>query len=151
MSTQKKIPMSATPLTTYVVREKDISSKHHAGSSEDKVMSNIIGWLLQGGVTLSSAIIIFGLILLFFSSHAFSQASVETFPHTIGTLWTGLLAWQPQAVITLGLLILIATPVLRVAVSVIAFWLEHDWRYVVITLIVLAILTVSFTLGRGGA
>ena len=76
---------------------------------------------------------------------------METFPHTIGTLWTGLLAWQPQAVITLGLLILIATPVLRVAVSVIAFWLEHDWRYVVITLIVLAILTVSFTLGRGRA
>jgi uncharacterized membrane protein len=58
---------------------------------------------------------------------------------------------QPQAVITLGLLLLIATPVLRVAVSVVAFALEHDRRYVIITLIVMTILIISFTLGRGGA
>ena len=100
---------------------------------------------------LSSAIIILGLILLAFTPQAFSQVSVEMFPHTPGMLWTGLENWQAEAVITLGLLLLIATPVLRVAVSVVAFGLEHDWRYVVITLIVLAILIVSFTIGHGGA
>ena len=51
----------------------------------------------------------------------------------------------------LGLMLLVATPVLRVAVSVIAFGLERDMRYVIITLIVLAILITSFLLGRGGA
>jgi uncharacterized membrane protein len=76
---------------------------------------------------------------------------VETFPHTPIEVWTGLLALQPQAIIVLGLMLLIATPVLRVAVSVIAFGLEHDMRYVIITLIVLAILITSFLLGRGGA
>lgn len=122
-----------------------------AGSSEDKLMSNIIGWLLQGGVLLSSAVTIIGLIFLLFSPHPFSATSVETFPHTPLEVWTGLLALQPQAIIVLGLLLLIATPVLRVAVSVIAFGLEHDRRYVIITLIVLAILITSFLLGRGGA
>lgn len=151
MSTQKKILLSATPLPTYVPQEKESSVQHQAGSSEDRVMSNIIGWLLQGGVMLSSAVIILGLILLAFTPQAFSQASVETFPHTPGMLWTGLQNWQAEAVITLGLLLLIATPVLRVAVSVVAFGLEHDWRYVVITLIVLAILIISFTIGHGGA
>lgn len=151
MSTQKKILFPATPVPTYVAKEKEISAKPRAGSSEDRVMSNIIGWLLQGGVMLSSAVIILGLILLAFTPQAFSQTSVKTFPHTLGMLWIGLQSGQAEAVITLGLLLLIATPVLRVAVSVVAFGLEHDWRYVVITLIVLAILIISFTIGRGGA
>jgi uncharacterized protein len=50
---------------------------------------------------------------------------------------------RPQAVIALGLLLLIATPVIRVAVSIIAFLAEHDWRFVVITLLVLLILLFS--------
>jgi uncharacterized membrane protein len=40
----------------------------------------------------------------------------------------------------LGLLILIATPLARVAFSVAAFATEHDWTYVAVTLIVLAVL-----------
>jgi uncharacterized membrane protein len=47
----------------------------------------------------------------------------------------------------LGLLLLIATPVLRVAVSAIGFALEHDKRFVVITLVVLAVLVGSFAVG----
>jgi uncharacterized membrane protein len=45
----------------------------------------------------------------------------------------------------LGLLLLIATPVARVAFSVIGFALEKDWMYVVITLIVLALLIYSLS------
>lgn len=114
-------------------------------------MGNIIGWLLQGGVLLSSAITLVGLLMLYFSPNAFSLKKVETFPHTLATVWVGLLTLEPQAIIVLGLMLLIATPVLRVAVSVIAFGLEQDMRYVIITLIVLAILITSFLLGRGGA
>jgi uncharacterized membrane protein len=47
--------------------------------------------------------------------------------------------------IQLGLLLLIATPVARVAFSVIGFALEKDWMYVVITLIVLALLVYSLS------
>jgi uncharacterized membrane protein len=58
---------------------------------------------------------------------------------------------NPQAVVVLGLLVLLVTPVVRVAVSIIAFLLERDWRYVLITSLVLLILLLSFALGKGGA
>jgi uncharacterized membrane protein YfcA len=58
-------------------------------------------------------------------------------------VWLGLLVLRPQAVITLGLLLLIATPVVRVAVSIVAFAAEHDRRFVVVTTVVLLILLFS--------
>ena len=48
-----------------------------------------------------------------------------------------------QAIIQFGLLLLIATPVARVAFSAVGFAIERDSMYVVITLIVLAILLYS--------
>jgi uncharacterized membrane protein len=50
-----------------------------------------------------------------------------------------------RGLIQLGLLLLIATPVARVAFSVIGFALEKDRMYVVITLIVLALLIYSLS------
>ena len=55
-----------------------------------------------------------------------------------------------QAVIVLGLILLIATPVVRVAVSTAAFAQQRDRAYVAITLVVLALLGVSFVLGKAG-
>ena len=49
-----------------------------------------------------------------------------------------------------GLLVLIATPVLRVAVSILAFWQEGDRKFVLITSVVLALLLASFLLGKVG-
>jgi uncharacterized membrane protein len=51
--------------------------------------------------------------------------------------------------IQLGLLLLIATPVARVAFSVVAFVLERDRMYVGITLLVLAVLLFSLLGGHG--
>jgi uncharacterized membrane protein len=50
--------------------------------------------------------------------------------------------------IQLGLLLLIATPVARVAFSVAAFAMQGDRLYVVVTLIVLAVLIYSLTGGH---
>jgi uncharacterized membrane protein len=55
------------------------------------------------------------------------------------------MALDPAAIIQLGLLILIATPVARVAFSVFAFAQERDWLYVVVTLIVLGLLLYSLS------
>ena len=106
----------------------------------------IIGWILQGGVLLSAAVILLGLILFPFRPGGFSTARLLSFPQTLGEVWAGLLILRPQAVITLGLLLLIAIPVARVVVSVVAFALERDRRYVVITLAVLSILMISIFL-----
>lgn len=51
-------------------------------------------------------------------------------------------------VMMMGLLLLIATPVMRVAVSILAFAVQRDWRFVAITSVVLALLLLSFLLGN---
>jgi uncharacterized membrane protein len=53
------------------------------------------------------------------------------------------LGLHPRGIIQLGLVLLIATPVARVAFSVFAFAVERDRMYVVFTLMVLGILILS--------
>lgn len=72
------------------------------------------------------------------------------FPTSLSAVFGGLTALKPYAIISLGLLVLIAIPVLRVAVSVIAFAMERDGLYVAITAFVFAMLVVSFALGEAG-
>jgi len=107
----------------------------------------IIGWVLQAGVILSAAVIAIGLLLMALQPDTFAPAQLQQFPHTFAQVATGVPALRPQAVIALGLLLLIATPVLRVAVSLVTFAVERDWRFVVITLLVLLILLFSIFFG----
>jgi len=69
-------------------------------------------------------------------------------PRTLGGEYAGLVSGRPYAIILLGRLLLMATPFLRVAVSVVTFVGGGDWRYAVVTAIVLALLVLSFVLGR---
>ena len=112
-------------------------------------MNTVIGWILQVGVLISAGVICSGIILLLVHPGHGSSQQLFVFPHTLSEVGNGLLALHPQAFIALGLLLLIATPVVRVAASIFAFALEHDRRYVAITLVVLTILLVSFLLGKG--
>lgn len=114
-------------------------------------MNVVISWILQGGVLTSAAVVCVGLLLLFLHPVQLSGQQFLTFPHSLGQIKDGLLSLQPQAFVALGLILLIATPVMRVAISIFAFALEHDRRYVVITSIVLAILLISFLSGKGGS
>lgn len=57
------------------------------------------------------------------------------------------LALNPRAVIQLGLLLLIATPIARVLFCAAAFWKQGDKAYVAFTLIVLMILLYSLLVG----
>jgi uncharacterized membrane protein len=52
---------------------------------------------------------------------------------------------NPEAMIQLGLLLLIATPIARVALSLLAFFKQHDRVYMVVTAIVLGVLLYSLT------
>jgi uncharacterized membrane protein len=114
-------------------------------------ISMVIVWVLQGGIVISSTIILLGMVLLMLRQGGLATIQLQSFPATPDQIWAGLLAFQPLAIIVLGLLILMVTPVIRVAISVFAFGLEHDRAYVSITLVVLAILCIGFLLGKGGA
>ena len=57
-----------------------------------------------------------------------------------GALVADVLALRPIGLARAGLVVLVATPVVRVAASVVAFTLEGDRLYATVTLVVLAIL-----------
>ncbi len=115
-------------------------------------MDRIISFVLRGGVLLSAGLLILG-ALLYFARVLWGGAPANplSFPHSLGDVFAGLGHGDPLAILALGLIVLLLTPVARVAISIFAFARERDWLYVGITTLVLLILLVSFLLGRGGA
>jgi uncharacterized membrane protein len=108
----------------------------------------LISRVLRGGVVLSAFIIGMGMLGVVLR-HG-DQAGGLSQINSLAAVWQGIAAGNPLAVIMAGLLVLLATPVLRVAVSVVAFAREGDLRYVAISSLVLLILLVSFALGKAG-
>jgi uncharacterized membrane protein len=114
----------------------------------DERLEQMVGTLLRAGVLLSALIVLAGgvwwLAQRGAEAPAYGQFRGEPteFRH-IGLLLGSLEHPRPEAVIELGLLLLIATPVARVALALVAFALERDHAYVVITAMVLAVLIYS--------
>jgi uncharacterized membrane protein len=67
---------------------------------------------------------------------------------TVGGVIAGVARGDSASIIQLGVLLLIATPVARVFISVIGFARERDWMYVACSLLVLALLV--YSLAHGG-
>jgi len=65
------------------------------------------------------------------------------FPVTLSSIASGLASLDPPSIIQLGFLVLLATPVARVALSLLLFAAEKDTRFVYLTGAVLAILLFS--------
>lgn len=101
---------------------------------------------LRIGVVISAAFIIVGLAMLLITHK--SGYSSNYFPTTVYGIFKGLVALKPYAIILTGLLILILTPVFRVAVSILVFLKEKDYLYVKITTFVLIVLLFSLFMGK---
>lgn len=124
----------------------------------------LIAQLLRAGVVLSFLILAIGIVAVVLTGQTgYEQIRLDDvnsivgyrtghtpFPNSVTDIATGLVTFKPYAIIALGLVVLIAIPVLRVAVSVIAFARERDLLYVLITAFVLAMLILSFILGEAG-
>jgi uncharacterized membrane protein len=116
----------------------------------------VISRTLRGGVALSIGLVLLGSILSVLHRPEYLSSPAElarlshpgaALPQTVGGVVRGVLALSGRAIIALGLLVLIATPVVRVAVSILAFLEERDRTYVLITSVVFALLILSFLLG----
>jgi uncharacterized membrane protein len=114
-------------------------------------MRLLVSWVLLGGVTIAAALIAVGLggsFLVGWSGALLGGPSVNAPTGSFGNLGEGVVALRPRAISQLGLLVLLATPIVRVATSLVAFALERDRLYVAITAVVLAILLASAILIR---
>jgi uncharacterized membrane protein len=121
----------------------------HAHVQEgDEALEVVLGRLLRIGVIASAAVVAAGGIALLIAygrwipDYRVFQNAASPFRSVAGTLREAL-ALRPAGIVQTGILLLIATPVLRVVFSLFGFARQRDWLYVVLTLIVLAVLTVG--------
>jgi len=108
----------------------------------------VIGRILRIGVVVSATVITLGIILMIIQGGGGYPNGVQ--PVGFTAIAKGVVALKPYAVIMLGLFLLILTPTLRVVVSIYAFAVEKDQRYVWITTVVLIILIVASVIGYLG-
>ena len=120
----------------------------------DHAVELLIGRILRIGVLVAAGVALAG-GAWYLAAHGSDVRPLSVFHgepaslRSVGGVFAGLAALRPEALIQLGLLLLIAVPVLRVAVSVVAFALEGDILYVVVTVLVLGILLFSLLGGAG--
>ena len=118
----------------------------------DSAMERMIATLLRTGVLVAGAVVLLGGIYYVAANgsdaadyHKFAaQAGADRLAHRIVA---GAIALRPRSVIQFGVLLLIATPILRVAVALVGFAMERDRQYVIIAAIVLGLLLLSLVSG----
>jgi uncharacterized membrane protein len=116
----------------------------------DERLERIISIVLRTGVIISAVVVLLG-GSCYLVRHGHELADYHVYrgaPEEYRNVRAILHAMGPsncRAIIQFGLLLLIATPVARVAFSLVGFAMERDRTYVVITSIVLAVLIYSIT------
>lgn len=119
--------------------------------AEERV-EQMVGNLLRIGVLVAAVVALAGGIA-FMIHHGSLIPDHSVFrgqPEMLSTLRgvvRGAIALEPAAIVQLGIVLLIATPVARVLLTLIAFAVRRDWMYVLISGIVLALLAYSLVVG----
>ena len=113
-------------------------------------LQSTVAFVLRLGVNVAAGIVLLGGIV-FLHRHGQESPHYEVFRgeptdlRTIDGIVRDAAAVSGRGLIQLGLLVLMATPVARVALSLIVFGVQRDRTYVVVTLIVLGLLLLSLT------
>lgn len=119
----------------------------------DEEIDQVIGRLLQIGVLVASVVTLAG-GAVFLVTHGHLPAEFRAFRGEPGQLRSvegivaGVLGRYSPSLVQLGLVLLIATPVARVALTLAAFVLQRDRIYVALTGLVLILLTYGLLWSR---
>lgn len=121
-----------------------LAALRHSVVYEVEDVNRLIFHVLRAGVVLSVGLIAFAFLL-----HAAGAGPLPSTPVPARGLADELVRLTPTGFLSLGVLVLIFTPVTRVLASLVSFAEERERAYVLITGIVLANLLVSLVLGLG--
>ncbi len=118
-------------------------------------MQLLLSYVLRVGTIVSiSVVFIGGVFFIYRHGQSISDYhkwnGVPAFIQTAGGIFHGIWALHGQAMIQFGIVLLIATPILRIVFSAIGFALEKDYMYIGISLLVLGIIFFSMMTGRVG-
>jgi uncharacterized membrane protein len=141
----------------HLTEEQEIKGTPVSGlvGFKDTDMQAVIGWILRIGVIISMLIVVIGGVF-FVRRHGHSIPNFHKFnniPPFIrdpAGVFDGVVHLKGQAIIQLGIMLLIATPVMRVVFAIIGFLLEKDYLYTLISLVVLSIILISMISGHAG-
>lgn len=115
-------------------------------------MDVLVGYILLGGVLLSMALIVAGLLWKYIQSGGvrleYELAGMNLFQFVVSELHLAALGRiRPRLLINMGIVVLMLTPFFRVLASVVYFLVVlKNWKYTVFTLFVLLVLTGSLFL-----
>lgn len=133
----------------------DDEIEHEAASRTEEVeaeMDVLIGYILLGGVLGSAALLVAGLIWRWIATGSltldYTISHMNFFEFLVADV-RGLFGgtMRPRLLVSLGIAVLMLTPYVRVAASVVFFLLaERNWKYTLFTAFVLAVLTYSLFL-----
>lgn len=120
----------------------------------DTRVDTLIGNLLRTGVITAAALVLLGGIVYLFDrglilpDYKIFQGEPPELRHVKGIIEYAF-AFHGRGLIQLGLLVLIATPIARVLLSIFIFLRQRDKLYVILTFIVLVVLCYSLFGGSG--
>ncbi len=120
-------------------------------SAKERRLEEAISYILMGGVMLSLVVEVAGLLFYYRESGGFGQpfesewkvSGEGFFTYALGLVSSIRSGLGPIKVMGLGIVLLMLTPFIRVAASVAFFGLGRDYKYLMITLFVLIVLTLS--------
>jgi len=118
----------------------------------DSAVERAIGTLLRVGLLVATCVVVAGAVI-YLSRHGSELPNYRIFRgepaqlRSIGGIVEMAEDWFGRGFIQLGLLLLLATPVARVAFSIVAFIEQRDALYVGVTVLVLAVLLYSIVGG----
>lgn len=115
----------------------------------DHDLNRSVGNLLRIGVILSVTISLIGFVKLFLEGYKMPKTyeSFQIHGNILHQFWLSLMKFEGMAIIQLGILVIIFTPLVRIIFALAGYIKEKDYTYVIVSLIVLAIMTVSFLFG----
>jgi len=111
----------------------------HEMDAIERMVSRVLG----AGIAIAVVFMLAGVVLGIASGEALPDHVVA-----FGSLASGLSELDPAAYLSLGLLVLVATPFVRVTGSIAAFALERERRYVLLTAVVLVVMCAGVLLGK---
>src|SRR5258708_5182671 len=118
-------------------RTLDMSKDPDQLEREERAIEVTAAWVLRAGVILSSAVIVLGVILQAMRGQPPFALSAGL-PRSLRTVFAAAFAGESLSIIQVGVLLLIATPWLRVILSLVQFVKAGDRVYTIVSLVLLA-------------
>lgn len=110
----------------------------HQHTRIDRWVRVVLVW----GMVLSISVMLVGLLM-----YAFSPNGHEEVALSLEGIVQGIVSGNPIAVIDLGIVLLIATPLSRVLTALAVFLVDREVRFVLVSLLVLAVIAFAILVG----